>query len=106
MTLNEKIKLIENNWIYFLSFSLWVSALVTRFPTMIENGLLGVLFPLLLMNASSSTGPVPVRIPSNRFYMGWIERFPVFYIVEKFTDIIVYLIHLYNSKWLRRNANS
>jgi len=72
---------------------------------MIENGLLGVLFPLLLMNASSSEGPVSVRLAQDtgtisRFFFAWLEKFPVFFIVEKFSDLIVYLIQLYNGRWL------
>ena len=96
---SQKINLIESNWVYFLSFSLWVAILVTEFPTMVENGLLGVLFPFLLINASSSVKPIPVVVPSDplhRWTIGWFSKLPVFVVVEKLTDLIVYLINVYN----------
>jgi hypothetical protein len=66
---------------------------------MVENGLLGVLFPFLLINASSSGPPVPVVVPQDplhRWTLGWLSKLPVFFIVEKITDVIVYSINVYN----------
>ena len=99
LSFSQKINLIESHWVYFLSFSLWVAILVTEFPTMVENGLLGVLFPFLLINASSAGKPVPVVVPPDplhRWTLGWFSKFPIFFIVEKFTDLIVYFINVYN----------
>lgn len=100
LNFSDKITLIESHWIYFLSFSIWVAILVTEFPTMVENGLLGVLFPFLLINASSTGPPVPVVVPSDplsRWTLGWLSKLPVFYFVQKLTDILVYIINVYNA---------
>jgi len=99
LSFSQKVDLIESHWVYFVSFSIWVAILVTEFPTMVENGLLGVLFPFLLINASSSGPPVPVVVPQDplhRWTLGWLCKLPVFFIVEKITDVIVYSINVYN----------
>ena len=104
-TFSQKIELIESHWVYFLSFSLWVAILVTEFPTMVENGLLGVLFPFLLINASSAGKPIPVMVPSDplhRWTLGWFSKLPVFIVVEKLTDVIVYFINVYNMSKQKR----
>jgi etoposide-induced 2.4 mRNA len=100
LNFSDKVDLIESHWVYFLSFSIWVAVLVTEFPTMVENGLLGVLFPFLLINASSTGHPVPVSIPSDplpRLTLGWLSKLRVFFIVRKLTDGLVYLINVYNT---------
>ena len=107
LTFSQKVDLIESHWVYFLSFSIWVAILVTAFPTMIENGLLGVLFPFLLINASSSGPPVPVTVPEDplhRWTLGWLSKFPIFFLVEKLTDMIVYLINVYNLSKQKRSS--
>ncbi len=104
MSFHQKVKYIEKHWLYFLNFSLWVSILVAQFPAMVENGLLAVLFPLLLMSASTSGKPVSISAVSRNQHMlvqwllSWVEELPVFFIVEKTTDIVVKLIDFFHSR--------
>ena len=101
LSFNQKVNLVESNWVYFLSFSIWVAVLVTEFPTMVENGLLGVLFPFLLINASSAGPLVPVAVPSDtlsRLTLGWLTKFRVLFIVEKLTDAVVFIIYNVSKK--------
>jgi hypothetical protein len=103
LTFHQKLRFIERHWVYFLSFSIWVSILVAQFRAMIENGLLAVFFPILLMSASTSGRPIALNSDANhhvivKWILSWIENFPVFFIVEKLTDFAVWSIDFFNAR--------
>lgn len=99
LSFHQKVKHIQKHWLYYLSFSLWVSLLVAQFPAMVENGLLAVLFPLLLMSASTCGKPVGISVSQKhhmlvQWALSWVEELPVFFMVEKLTDIVVKVLDI------------
>ena len=85
--LGDRISIIEGNWLYFLSFGFSLSLLVVQFPTLVENGLVSLFFPSLLITAS--TGSKPIGGPGGRIRL--------FKPIQVFTNIIVWLIARFKS---------
>ena len=102
--LQSKIVFFESNWIYFLSFGLPLSVIVVQFPTLIENGLVSLVFPFLLMTASTGSRPAGVTISAHefnrvtRFGLSWLGRLRVFFLLEFVTNFVVWLIDKFSLK--------
>ena len=99
----NKIATFEKNWIYFLSFGAPVAAVAVQFPSIIENGLISIAFPFLLMTASTASRPVGVTLPKGRPWwirlpLAWLERLRVFIVLETVTNAVIAAINLYNRR--------
>ena len=102
---SQKISNFENHWIYYLFFGLPLALTAVQFPSIIENGLVSLAFPFLVMSASTAGKPVGVALDSSgwgyRFCFGWVEKSPVFFIPKNITNGLILLIDTYNKRRLR-----
>lgn len=97
LSFESKIVLFETNWIYFLFFGLPLALIAVQFPSIVENGLISLSFPFLLMMSSTAARPTSIRLPAEfsrflRWMMGWIERFRVLFFPQLLSKIIVFII--------------
>ena len=97
LSFEAKVQLVERNWIYFLFFGLPLAGIAVQFPSLIENGLISVAFPFLLMMSSTSARVSPIAIsPSapwlNRLSLSWLERLRILIAPKILSQVFVLLI--------------
>jgi etoposide-induced 2.4 mRNA len=101
---SQKISDFETNWIYYLFFGLPLALTAVQFPSIIENGLVSLAFPFLVMSASTAGKPLGAMVRSDnrlvKFFTRWIEKAPVFFIPKHITNAIILLIDTYNKRRL------
>lgn len=107
MAFSEKIINFEKNWIYFLAFGFPTAVVAVQFPGLIENGLISLFFPLLVMCASTAGKPPRVTLVDRPWYvaypMGFLERARIFFVLEKVTNGIVLVVDVYNKSFRKRS---
>ena len=92
---DEKINLFEKGYIYYLSFGLPLSLLAVQFPSVVENGLISLLLPLLIMSASTAgKAPSVISLPKSlpwfdRKVLSLFERCPVLIVPESLTKLVI-----------------
>ena len=89
MTFETKLQIVESNWIYFIAFGFPLAVISFQFPSIIENGLISVAFPFLLMMAASTPNPMPQRSGGGR-------RIRILFIPELMTKIFIILIKFFS----------
>ena len=103
-TFGEKIFAFEKNWIYFLCFGAPLALLATRFPSVVENGFVSLIFPFLLMTASTASRPQGIQIPRQWTWwpLWWLERARVFIVPESVTKISIIAVEAWTRSRSRR----
>lgn len=93
-SINDKILSIERNWVYYLFFGFPLALIVVQFPSMVENGLISLLFPFLLMTASIGAKPAGIVLPPmrGRFFFLWTERMRILAPVQLVTNIVAWIL--------------
>ena len=100
-TFSDKVATFERNWIYFLCFGAPLALVATRFPSVVENGFVSLIFPFLLMTASTASRPTGIQLGRNwstwqRLPLAWLERSRVFLIPEAITKLSIIAIEAWN----------
>jgi hypothetical protein len=103
LTFDEKVLLFERNYIYYLCFGLSLSLISVQFPTTVENGLISLSLPLLIMSASTAAKPPTVSVPESlpwldRKLLSWLQRSPVLIVPEWLTKILIIGTNWFNQK--------
>lgn len=97
LTFEAKVQLVERNWIYYLFFGLPLAGIAVQFPSLIENGLISVAFPFILMMSSTSARVSPIAINTSRSWftrvsLSWLERLRILIAPKILSQVFVLLI--------------
>jgi etoposide-induced 2.4 mRNA len=90
VSFETKIKTIETNWVYFSFFGLPLALIAFQFPSIIENGLISVAFPFVLMMASTASRPLCVGSGQ------WFQRMRILIVPDLMTRIFVFFLNFAN----------
>jgi etoposide-induced 2.4 mRNA len=85
VSFQTKISTLESSWVYFTFFGLPLALIAFQFPSLIENGLISVAFPFLLMMASTAG-----RQSSSS------QRIRILIIPDLMARACIFIIHLFN----------